>query len=70
MSRLAQQYGISDNGLAKFAAARTFRTRRVAIGQNTRPAGKVVESTPLPESDRPSRSITIYPTALPEPPKS
>jgi hypothetical protein len=67
MSRLAEQYGISDNGLAKMC-------RREDIPYPPRgywakhAAGKTPERTPLPESDRSSRLITIYPTPLPEPP--
>jgi len=67
MSRLAEQYGISDNGLAKIC-------RREDIPYPPRgywakhAAGKAPERTPLLESDRASRPITIYPTPLPEPP--
>jgi hypothetical protein len=66
MSRLAEQYGISDNGLAKICRRddipyppRGYWTKHAA--------GKAHERTPLPESDRASRPITIYPTPLPEP---
>jgi hypothetical protein len=67
MSRLAEQYGISDNGLAKIC-------RREDIPYPPRgywakqAAGRAPEPTPLTESDRAPRPITIYPTPLPEPP--
>jgi len=67
MSRLAEQYGISDNGLAKIC-------RREDIPYPPRgywakhAAGKAPERAPLTESDRASRPITIYPTPLAEPP--
>jgi len=67
ISRLAEQYGISDNGLAKIC-------RREDIPYPPRgywakhEVGKAPERTPLSEPDRASRPITIYPTPLPEPP--
>ena len=67
ISRLAERYGISDNGLAKIC-------RREDIPYPPRGywakhvAGKAPERTPLTESDRASRPIIIYPTPLPEPP--
>ncbi|WP_157644240.1 hypothetical protein [Bradyrhizobium sp. WSM2793] len=67
MSRLAERYGISDNGLAKIC-------RREDIPYPARgywakhAVGKAPERAPLPESGQPSRPITIYPTPQPEPP--
>jgi hypothetical protein len=67
MARLAEQYGISDNGLAKIC-------RREDIPYPARgywakyAVGKAPERSPLPQSDRTSRRITIYPTPLPTPP--
>ncbi|QPC89071.1 hypothetical protein GA830_19855 (plasmid) [Mesorhizobium sp. NBSH29] len=66
MARLAEQYGISGNGLAKIAIGRTFRIRRAATGRSMR-WGKAPKASPMSKSDR-SRSITIRPTPLPPPP--
>lgn len=67
MSRLAEQYGISDNGLAKICRREDIPyPPRGYWAKHT--AGKAPERTPLTGSDRVSRPITIYPTPLPEPP--
>lgn len=64
MSRLAEQYGISDNRLAKIC-------RREGIPYPPRgywakrAADKAPERAPLMEPDRASRPIIIYPTPLP-----
>lgn len=66
MSRLAEQYGISDNGLAKIC-------RRENIPYPARgywakhSVGRAPERLPLPKIDRSSRSITIHPTPPAEP---
>jgi hypothetical protein len=67
MSRLADQYGISDNGLAKIC-------RREDIPYPPRgywakhAVGKAPERSSLSKNNRASRPITIYPTPRPEPP--
>jgi hypothetical protein len=65
MSRLAEQYGISDNGLAKICRREDIPyPPRGYWAKHT--AGKAPGRTPLTESERASRPITIYPTPLPE----
>lgn len=66
MSRLAEEYGISGNGLAKICDREDIPyPPRGYWAQHA--VGKAPKRTPLPKSSS-ARSITIRPTPLPPPP--
>lgn len=66
MARLAEQYGISGNGLAKICDREDIPYPPRGYWAK-RAVGKAPKASPMPKSDR-SRSITIRPTPLPPPP--
>lgn len=66
MARLAEQYGISGNGLAKICDRENIPYPPRGYWAK-HAVGKAPKASPMPKSDG-SRSITIRPTPLPPPP--
>ena len=66
MARLAEQYGISGNGLAKICDRENIPYPPRGYWAK-HAVGKAPRASPMPKSDG-SRSITIRPTPLPPPP--
>lgn len=67
MARLAEQYGISGNGLAKICDRENIPYPPRGYWAK-HAVGKAPTASPMAKSDDGSRSITIRPTPLPPPP--